>query len=64
MEKQLTRNQYRKKLREQRLLGVFLFLIAIALYLICLNTKEDAGAVLVLALAGFPLVFSKKIWIY
>lgn len=58
-----TRNQYRRKLREQRLMGIAVLIAAFVFLYLTWTANEDCGAFLIMAPFGFALLFSRKILI-
>nr|WP_290461284.1 hypothetical protein [Acutalibacter muris] len=60
---QMTRNQRKRKMREQRLMGVLLLAIAVFIIWFCASANEDCGGGIVVGAFAIPLLFSKNIWI-
>lgn len=60
---QMTRNQRRRKMREQRLMGILLLAIAIFLIWFSASANEDCGGGIVAGAFAMPLLFSKNLWI-
>lgn len=60
---QRTRNEYRRRLCEQKLMGVVMLVISVLLLWMCGPANEDCGAVFFTAPLGLLLLFSRKIWI-
>lgn len=59
----MTRNQRKRKMREQRLMGVLLLAIAVFFIWFCASANEDCGGALVVGAIAMPLLFSKNLWI-
>lgn len=62
-ERQMTRNQRKRKMREQRLMGVLLLAIAVFIIWFCASANEDCGGGIVVGVFAIPLLFSKNLWI-
>lgn len=60
---QTTRDQYRAKLLEQKLMGIGMLVISAVLLWMCSTSNEDCGAVFITAPIGLLLLFSRKILI-
>lgn len=64
----MTRMMYRRKKREQRLIGLGLLVLCILVLWICSTgttlEDQDAGAVLLMAPMGLYMLFTKHIVIY
>lgn len=58
-----TRNQYRRKLLEQKLMGIAMLVISAVFLWMCCTANEDCGAFLIIAPLGLILLFSREIWI-
>ena len=64
LRKSRTRNEKRRrKLLEQRLMGVAMLIVSALFTLMVWGTGEDAGALLVIVPLGLLLLFSKEIMI-
>lgn len=61
--KRMTRNQRRRKMQEQRLMGVMLLVIAAFLIWFCASANEDCSGGVVVGTFAIPLLFSKDLWI-
>jgi len=64
----MTRMMYRRKKREQRLIGLGLLALCVLVLWICSTgttlEDQDAGAVLLMAPMGLYMLFTKHIVIY
>lgn len=59
----MTRNQRKRKMREQRLMGILLLAIAVFFIWLCASANKDCGGGLVVGALAMPLLFSKNLWI-
>lgn len=65
MKKSMTRNQRRRrKLFEQRLMGIVMLVITVIFIWMCSTANEDCGAAIITGLMGIFLLFSKEVCIY
>lgn len=62
--KSMTRNQRRRKLCEQRMMGVVMLVITAIFAWMCSTANEDCGAAIITGLMGIFLLFSKEVCIY
>lgn len=63
--KSMTRNQRRRrKLFEQRVMGVVMLVITAIFIWMCSTANEDCGAAIITGLMGIFLLFSKEVCIY
>lgn len=62
-QRRMTRYQRKRKMREQRLMGVILLAIAVFLIWFSASANEDCGGGIVAGMFALPLLFSKEIWI-
>lgn len=62
-QRQMTRSQYRRKMREQRLIGLVLLAIAVFLIWFCASANEDCSGGIVVGMFAIPMLFSKDLWI-
>ncbi len=64
----MTREMYRRKRREQRLMGLVLLILCGVILWVCSTGKtvedQDAGAVFLLAPMGLYMLFTRDIVIY
>lgn len=61
----MTRNQRKqKRLNAQRIIGLVLLLMAVAVFVLCRGTGEDCGFGVLLAPLGAVLFLSKNILIF
>lgn len=61
--RRITRDQYRMKLLEQKLMGVGMLIISAIILWMCWDGNEDCGAVFITAPLGLMLLFSREICI-
>lgn len=59
----MTRNQRKRKMLEQRLMGIALLAIAVFIIWLCASANEDCGGGIVAGAIAMPLLFSKNLWI-
>lgn len=52
-----TRNQRKRKMREQRLMGVLLLVIAVLIIWFCASANEDCGGGIVIGAFAIPPLF-------
>lgn len=64
----MTREMYRRKRREQRLMGLVLLILCGVILWVCSTGEtvedQDAGAILLLAPMGLYMLFTRDIVIY
>lgn len=60
---QMTRNQRRRKMFEQRLMGVVMLAIAVFFIWFTASANEDCGGGIVAGILAMPLLFSKNLWL-
>lgn len=61
--RQTTRNQRRRKIFGQRLMGVVLLAIAVFLVWLTVTANEDSTGGVLAGVLSLPLLFSKNPWI-
>ena len=60
---QMTRNQRKRKMREQRLMGILLLAMAVFIIWFCAAANEECVGGIVVGAFALPLLFSKSLWI-
>lgn len=61
--KRMTRNQRRRKMFEQRLMGVAMLAIAVFFIWMTATANEDSTGGLLVGALSLPLLFSRNLWI-
>ncbi len=61
--RQMTRNQWKRKMRVQRLMGVAMLALAVFFIWFTASANEDSTGGLLVGLMALPLLFSKNLWI-
>lgn len=61
--KRMTRNQRRRKMFEQRLMGVAMLVIAVFFIWMTATANEDSTGGLLVGAMALPLLFSRNLWI-
>lgn len=61
--KRMTRNQRRRKMIEQRLMGVAMLVLAVFCIWLTASANEDSTGGLLVGAMSLPLLFSRNLWI-
>lgn len=61
--KRMTRNQRRRKMFEQRLMGVAMLAIAVFFIWMTATANEDSTGGLLVGALSLPLLFGRNLWI-
>ncbi len=61
--KRMTRNQRRRKMFEQRLMGVAMLALAVFFIWMTATANEDCTGGLLVGAMSLPLLFSRNLWI-